>query len=119
LLKTHEMAMALTFLTALTVSMPMAFQVWLREPSHGNRTESTSAGDWFVLAHLGFFFMLLSCFGWAAWSIWKRTNRPEPHIQWLMEMDQADAATWAVKGEGERPKRQPEEPWERPADWWK
>jgi len=119
LLKTHDLAMVLSFLSALTASMPPAFQVWLREPSHGNRTEDTAAGDLFVLAHLGFFFMLLGCFGWAAWSIWKRTTQPAPHIQLIMEMNDAEPAGLAPSSEGERPKQGLGDAWEKPADWWK
>jgi hypothetical protein len=108
-----------------TASGPVGFQALLRDASYGQGIEDTVAGDWFVLAHLGFFFMLLGCFGWAAWSIWKRTTRPEPHIQLIMELEQeqADAepepfpSAPGVECSGADSKSS--EPWERPPDWWK
>jgi hypothetical protein len=84
--------------------------------AYGRWIQESGAGEWFVLAHLGFFFMLLACFGWAAWGIWRRTTRPEPHVQLLMELaegEQGGEAQVAGKNQGEV------NPWERSADWWK
>lgn len=97
---------------------PAAFPLWLQEPVFGLRAENTGAGDWFVLAHLGFFFLLLTCFGWAAWSIWRRTCRPEPHVRLLMEMEEAAAEARLAPREP-RPGGETGVPWERSADWWK
>jgi hypothetical protein len=84
--------------------------------AYGRWIQESGAGEWFVLAHLGFFFLLLACFGWAAWGIWRRTTRPEPHVKLLMEMaegEQGGEAQVTGKNQGEV------SPWERSADWWK
>ncbi len=102
---------------ASSLTLPKAFPVWFSSPpSFGLRAEETAAGDFFVLAHLGFLFLLLGCFGWAAWSIRRRIRHPQPHLKLLMELEEGDAA---VRGAGaeESPKTAPA--WERPADWWK
>lgn len=93
-----------------------AFPIWLRGDSFGRHVEETAASDLFVLAHLGFFFLLLSCFALAVWSIWRRTCRPQPHVQLLMEMEEAEAKGCASAGGAAENKGLP---WERPADWWK
>jgi len=105
----------------------LAFPVWGRGREFGMHTEDTFAGDLFVLAHLGFFFLLLGCFGWAAWSIWRRTTHPEPHLKLLMEMDQSldasavnpSAGTRSDFAEGMNSMDLPRDPWERPPEWWK
>lgn len=111
--------MSLAYLYAVIASLPVAFPVWLGELSHGNRTEDTVAGDLFVLAHLGFFFLLLGCFGWAAWNIWRRTTKPPPHIQLLMELDDREVPSVVRPGDSTLASAPPSEPWEKPADWWK
>jgi hypothetical protein len=84
--------------------------------AYGRWIQESGAGEWFVLAHLGFFFLLLACFGWATWRIWRRTTRPEPHVQLLMELAEGDSGGEAQVGG----KNQGEvNPWERSADWWK
>jgi hypothetical protein len=96
-----------------------------QHPSFGQPIQSTAAMDLFVLATLGFLFFLLGCFATWAWLIWRRANRPEPHVKLLMELDghepRADPETEDPK---EKTKQQPPEedetaPWERPGDWWK
>ncbi len=85
------------------------------------------AGDWFVLAHLAFFFLLLGCFGLAVWSIWRRTTRPEPHVRLLMELEgqaEGDRAGGPAFARGPTPEtdaraRVEREPWERAEDWWR
>lgn len=92
-------------------NVPETHQQWIRE---------TAAGDWFVVAHLAFFFLLLACFGWATWGIWRRTTRPEPHLQLLMEMaDQKDAVEVSPEASPSGAGRAEVLPWERPEDWWK
>jgi hypothetical protein len=88
--------------------------------AYGRWIQESGAGEWFVLAHLGFFFILLACFGWAAWGIWRRTTRPAPHLQLLMEMatgelEGSKEGESKAGGEGDRDLR----PWERSEDWWK
>ena len=87
---------------------------------HEAAIRDTQAGDWFVVAHLGFFFLLLVCFAWAAWGIWRRTTRPAPHMQLIMEMCEGDDASTSTAGvfppgTGTAAAR----PWEKPEDWWK
>ena len=101
---------------------PVAFMVWQQDPAYGRIFEDTTAGDLFVLAHLGFFFLLLGCFGWAAWSIWRRTCRPQPHMRLIMEIEEAATAGRMPQPEPVRPPREKKAespPWERPEDWWK
>ncbi len=99
---------------------PAAFPVWQKEPVFGLRAEDTLAGDWFVLAHLGFFFFLFACFGWAAWNIWRRTCCPPPHVQLLMELEETAAKASLNGARASSHEAKPETPpWERPDDWWK
>jgi hypothetical protein len=93
------------------LELPFAFV------THGGALPRNAVGEveeaamnWFVLAHLGFFFLLLGCFGWGVWRIWQRTTRPEPHVALLMSLEEEPAAA-----EGETVAQ----PWERRADWWK
>lgn len=105
--------------SASSLSLPEAFPVWFSRPSSlsfGLRAEETAAGDWFVLAHLGFLFLLLGCFGWAAWSIRRRIRHPQPHLKLLMELEEEAAAQPAPEAAEDS---QPAPAWERPADWWK
>lgn len=111
--------MFVSSLASVKSSLVMAFPVWLGESSHGNRTEDTAAGDLFVLAHLGFFFLLLGCFAWAAWSIWKRTTQPPPHIQLLMELTDDETPASVRSNDAPAATSPASEPWEKPADWWK
>lgn len=107
--------------------MPSGLPLWAvmvrpSEPLFGRVPEDTVAGDLFVVAHLGFFFLLLGCFGWAAWSIWRRTCRPQPHMRLIMELEEAAAARTLAEAEPARPVREKTNdtpPWERPEDWWK
>jgi hypothetical protein len=89
--------------------------------AHRQWIGETAAGDWFVVAHLAFFFFLLGCLGWATWSIWRRTTKPAPHLQLLMEMADADSNEEARRPSGLAAKGGMSEaqPWERPEDWWK
>jgi hypothetical protein len=91
----------------------------------GIRSEHILAGDLFVVAHLGFFFLLLACFGWAAWGIWRRTTHPQPHMALLMEVGSGGNAEPVVEasaspGAGEGSVGPAEgSAWERSPDWWK
>ncbi len=101
--------------------VPEVFPVWRpaeAASSFGLRVEGTAAGEFFVLAHLGFFFLLLGCLGWAAWNIWRRTCRPQPHLKLIMEMDEERAAS-ARPAAGISDDASGAAAWERPADWWK
>jgi hypothetical protein len=87
---------------------------------HRQWIQDTAAGDWFVVAHLAFFFLLLACFGWATWGIWRRTTRPSPHVQLLMELA-GEKDGGAALAEERQPVTGGVEvlPWEKPEDWWK
>lgn len=79
--------------------------------------EWAEASDWFVLFTLGTLFFLLGAFAMWAWLIWRRTTKPEPHMQLLMELEeeQAREAQTSVN-EAETDARAP---WEQSPDWWK
>lgn len=74
--------------------------------------------DWFVLANLGFLFLMFGFFAGCAWMIWRRTTKPEPHMQLIMELQEQNEAAY----EDERTKAaatEEREPWQRADDWWK
>lgn len=83
--------------------------------------EWIEASDWAVLFTLGTLFFLLGSFAAWAWLIWRRSTRPQPHVQLLMELE--DEAEAANRREGhptpQGGKREPDAPWEQTADWWK
>lgn len=101
-----------------------AFPIYLRHPEGGMHAADTAAMDWFVIATLCFFFFLLGCFAMAACQIWRRTTRPDPHVQLLMELaesDEADREDHQDENAGEKSPglTAPREPWEQAPDWWK
>ena len=79
--------------------------------------EWAEASDWFVLFTLGTLFFLLGAFAMWAWLIWRRTTKPEPHMQLLMELEeeQAREAQTSVN----EPETDTRAPWEQSPDWWK
>ena len=91
----------------------LAFAVWLHRPAGGSIAGDTAAMDFFVLATLGFLFFLLACFGAWAWLLWRRAQKPSPHVKLLMEVDEME------RKPAETAPTEPPAPWERPADWWK
>ena len=103
----------------------LAFAVGLHRRAFGQHAENTAAMDWFVLATLGFLFFLLGCFATWAWLLWRRGQRPEPHVQLLMELEEEAQAEPAADTETQRPEanggapKEAGEPWELPPDWWK
>lgn len=99
---------------------------FLAIPIHLHRSESGTAGehvvgmDWFVLINLAFLLFMLGFFACWAWLIWRRTTRPPPHIQLLMEMEDEMARQEAATAEAGNHTGEPEPaPWEREQDWWK
>ena len=78
------------------------------------------ASDLFVMFTLATLFFLLGAFATGAWIIWRRTTRPQPHIQLLMELQETPEEeqkrdTAAAGHENEAPPA----PWEKPENWWK
>lgn len=75
------------------------------------------ASDWFVIFTLATLFFLLGAFAVWAWLIWRRTTKPEPHVQLLIELEEKQErerlATTNRDQEGDTA------PWEKPSDWWK
>lgn len=92
----------------------LASSGWLRQPEFGHGAENTAPMDWFVLATLGFLFFLLGCFATWAWLLWRRSEKPTPHVKLLMEMEDAEH-----QAEARNAPVDTKEPWERPPDWWK
>ena len=90
--------------------------------SLGTGPEFVEAGKWFMALNLASFFLVLGFLGSFGWLIWRRTTRPEPHIQLIMEMDDEPegephpATGGSTASERDR---EPPPPWEKPADWWK
>lgn len=98
----------------------LAIPIYLRQPATGVYAANTAAMDWFVIATLCFFFFLLGCFAMAAWQIWRRTTRPDPHIKLLMELADSDEENTLKKADEQmRPSSPQNQPWEKTSDWWK
>jgi hypothetical protein len=57
-------------------------------------------------------------FAGCTWMIWRRTTKPEPHIQLIMELDEQEKALAEeeIKGPASGEERAP---WQRSDDWWK
>ena len=91
----------------------LAFPAWIRQPEPVTRVENTAAVDLFVLATLSCLFFLLGCFATCAWILWRRSQRPQPHVKLLMELDDGQTQ------EPARPAAETGASWERPVDWWK
>lgn len=102
---------------------PFAFAVWLHRPEVGLRGEHVEAMNLFVLITLCCLFFLLGCFGTMAVIIWRRTARPKPHIQLLMELDDVNEPQPPEQPADQTPAsfKPPSsgEAWQRPTDWWK
>ncbi len=69
---------------------------------------------------------MLGFFACWAWLIWRRTTKPPPHVQLIMELDEEDeevrkqetTSTESTAPSSAEP--EPERaPWEREQDWWK
>ena len=98
----------------------LAFPIYYRRPAAGTYAANTAAMDWFVIATMCFFFFLLGCFAMAAYQIWRRSTRPDPHVQLLMELAESDEEK-LIQNVDEPPPAMsaPAEPWEKKPDWWK
>jgi hypothetical protein len=75
------------------------------------------ASDWFVIFTLSTLFFLLGAFAIWAWMIWRRTTKPEPHVQLLMELENEN--TPEKLAAAQREQEGDAAPWEKSSDWWK
>ncbi len=99
-----------------------AFALVIRRPETVTHAGNTDAMDWAMIATLCFFFFLLGCFATAAWQIWRRTTRPEPHVQLLMDLADSDENKLIQNNEdkpGNNQDAPKPDPWEKSPDWWK
>lgn len=94
-----------------------AFPTFMQRPEFGMHAENTEAMDLFVLATLACLFLMFGFFAACGWVIWRRTTRPKPHMQLIMEL-QAEAAEVTEKAASTSEEPTPS-PWERESDWWK
>lgn len=83
------------------------------------RREWLEASDWAVLFTLGTLFFLLGSFATWAWLIWRRTTRPKPHVQLLMELEDEASKEEAEHATSGGEHVEPAAPWEKPEGWWK
>ncbi len=98
----------------------LAFPVYLQHHETGMAGEHVAGMDWFVMINLAFLFFMLGFFACWAWLIWRRTTKPAPHIQLLMEMEEETSRQEAAAAESTSHADVPERaPWEREQDWWK
>jgi hypothetical protein len=93
----------------------LAITMFMKRPEFGVHAENTAAMDWFVIANLGFLFLMFGFFAGCAWMIWRRSTKPEPHVKLLMELEEDEAQKPDAKANSAR---EESAPWERPADWW-
>lgn len=102
------------------MNLLLAFPTYLQNTGKLQHASNTAAMDWFVIATLCCFFFLLGCFAAVAWQIWRRTTRPEPHVQLLMELAESDEEK-VIQNADETAQDDNETrlPWEKPQDWWK
>lgn len=99
----------------------LAFPVHLHSPAAAGHGVGTGQGhvvamDLFVLINLGLLLFMLGFFACWAWLIWRRTTRPEPHIQLIMELEDDPEFTGHLKAPAEENSRAA---WERDQDWWR
>lgn len=95
----------------------LAFPTIMQRPEFGMYAENTDAMDLFVLATLACLFLMFGFFAGCGWAIWRRTTKPEPHMQLIMELEEDEAATHQ-QSPTPKPADEPA-PWERQSDWWK
>lgn len=96
------------------------FLAFLPRPEGGTAPltrEWAQASDWFVLFTLATLWFLLGAFAAAAWILWRRTTRPQPHVRLLMELENTPDEERKPAPAGDKPG--PAAPWEKSADWWK
>lgn len=75
---------------------------------------ATSAADGAALVMLGVVFFVVGLIGLFAWTIKRRSQRPDPTLEFLSQLDkESEDHRSGVDPSG------PREQWERPPDWWK
>lgn len=95
----------------------LAFPTFMQRPEFGMYAENTDAMDLFVLATLACLFLMFGFFAGCGWAIWRRTVKPKPHMQLIMELEEEDPQL-KEKPATRNPADEPA-PWERESDWWK
>ncbi len=105
------------------MTSPLAFPLYFQHSAAtgvGAKGEHVAGMDLFVMINLAFLLFMLGFFACWAWLIWRRTTKPPPHIQLLMEMDEEISREEAATAEKANHGGEPEPaPWEREQDWWK
>lgn len=81
---------------------------------HTARGDAIPAAEAFVLLTLGFFGGMVVAVAFAAWVLYRRSTRPKPHRQLLLEMEEEEP-----KNPAETRAQESRKPWEQDADWWK
>ena len=95
----------------------LASPTFMQRPEFGMYAENTDAMDLFVLATLACLFLMFGFFAGCGWAIWRRTMKPKPHMQLIMEL-QEEETDFQEKPASQHP-TDPSAPWERESDWWK
>ncbi len=97
----------------------LAFPIWMHGPQFGSHIEGSEAMDLFALLTLGFLFFVLGVIATWAWMLWRRSVRPTPHEQLLMEIHHHDHDSHEETPAPAADAPPAGEPWEKSADWWK
>ena len=95
----------------------LALSTFMQRPEFGMQAENTDAMDLFVLATLACLFLMFGFFAGCGWAIWRRTMKPKPHMQLIMELQEEEDAL-PKKPASQHP-TDASAPWERESDWWK
>jgi len=77
------------------------------------RGDAIPAAEAFVLLTLGFFGGMVVAVAISAWVLHRRSTRPKPHRQLMLEMEEETEAKES------RPAKEERKPWEQDGDWWK
>jgi hypothetical protein len=78
--------------------------------------QATSAADSAALVMLGAIFFVTGLIAIFAWTMWRRSRRPDPTLEFLAKLreEQKPGA-----GDEASATREGGQGWERPPDWWK
>ena len=76
--------------------------------------QASEAADGAALVMLGVIFFVIGLLGLFAWTMRRRSRRPDPTLEFLSTLPKE-----SVPSESPESAAAPRESWERPADWWK